>query len=65
MFANLGRFDYTADDCFKFHEAVEKHLVPLVEQSERAHQLDLNLEDFRPCDLASEPVGKSVLRHFN
>jgi len=65
MFASLGRFDYTAEDCFKFHEAVEKHLVPLVEQSERAHQQELNLEELKPWDLAAEPQGKSVLRPFN
>lgn len=65
MFASLGRFDYTSQDCFKFHEAVEKHLVPLVEQSERAHQQDLNLNDLRPWDLAAESEGKSVLRPFN
>jgi oligoendopeptidase F len=65
MFASLGRFDYTSEDCFKFHEAVEKHLVPLVEHSERAHQKDLNLNELRPWDLAAEPEGKSVLRPFN
>lgn len=65
MFASLGRFDYTAEDCFKFHEAVEKHLVPLVEQSELTHQQDLNLNELRPWDLAAEPKGKSVLRPYN
>ena len=65
MFASLGRFDYTAEDCFKFHEAVEKHLVPLVEQSELTHQQDLNLNELRPWDLAAEPEGKSVLRPYN
>ncbi|MFM7014979.1 MAG: M3 family oligoendopeptidase [Bacteroidota bacterium] len=65
MFANLGRFDYNADDCFKFHEAVEKHLVPLVERSESAHKIELGVSDLRPWDLAAEPQGKSVLRPFN
>jgi oligoendopeptidase F len=45
MFASLGRFDYTPSDCLKFHEAVEKYLVPLVEQSELEHQNDLKLSD--------------------
>ena len=29
-FKELGRFDYTIEDCFKFHEAVHKHVLPLV-----------------------------------
>ena len=51
MFASMGRFDYTPDDCFKFHDAVEKHLVPLVQQREEAHQRDLNLFELQPWDL--------------
>ncbi len=65
MFASLGRFDYTPADCFKFHEAVEKHLVQLVEQSELEHQNDLKLSELRPWDLAAEPEGKSVLKPFD
>src|SRR5688500_9328937 len=30
-FAEMGRFDYTKEDCFKFHEAVRKNIIPLVE----------------------------------
>ncbi|MGL6022451.1 MAG: M3 family oligoendopeptidase, partial [Chitinophagaceae bacterium] len=29
-FAQLGRFDYTYQDCEKFHTTVQKHLLPLV-----------------------------------
>ncbi len=29
-FAELGRFDYTKEDCFQFHEAVKLHVLPLV-----------------------------------
>ncbi len=65
MFASLGRFDYTPSDCLKFHEAVEKHLVPLVEQSELEHQNDLKLSELRPWDLAAESEGKSVLKPFD
>jgi oligoendopeptidase F len=64
MFASLGRFDYTPDDCFKFHEAVEKHLVQLVSKSEKEHQIELGLSELRPWDLAAEPIGKSVLKPF-
>ena len=30
-FAEMGRFDYTKEDCFQFHEAVKLHVLPLGE----------------------------------
>lgn len=29
-FVEMGRFDYTKEDCFRFHESVKKHVLPLV-----------------------------------
>ena len=29
-FVELGRFDYSKEDCFQFHEAVRLHVLPLV-----------------------------------
>src|SRR4051812_11027355 len=31
-FVEMGRFDYTKEDCFKFHEAVKLHVLSLVEK---------------------------------
>ena len=31
-FAEMGRFDYTKEDCFQFHEAVKLHVLPLVKK---------------------------------
>lgn len=31
-FQELGRFDYTKEDCYQFHEAVKLHVMPLVNQ---------------------------------
>ena len=31
-FRRLGRFDYTPDDCAKFHDAVEKEVMPVVRE---------------------------------
>src|SRR5206468_4271130 len=30
-FADLGRFDYTKEDCFQFHDAVKGSVLPLVD----------------------------------
>jgi oligoendopeptidase F len=62
MFAYLGRFDYSPDDCFRFHESVSRHLVPLVARVEEQHRLQLGLDDYRPWDHAAEPAGVQPLR---
>ena len=62
MFANLGRFDYNADDCFKFHDAVAKEVVPLVNFIEKNHKDSLDLDTLRPWDLSAEPNGQKPLR---
>src|SRR3989449_9539105 len=34
IFRKKERFDYTPEDCYRYHEAVEEHSIPLI------HQLD-------------------------
>jgi oligoendopeptidase F len=65
MFANLGRFDYTGDDCFKFHHAVEKFLVPLVQKNEEMHRANIGVDVLRPWDLNAEPEGQKPLRPYD
>ncbi len=63
-FASMGRFDYTKEDCFRFHEAVEQHVLPLIEamNGERAQQLGkLKL---RPYDKDVDPLGRPPLAPF-
>ena len=64
MFASLGRFDYNADDCLRFHKAVEQEVVPLVAANEKKHQKSLGLEVLRPWDQMAEPTGSNPLRPF-
>lgn len=64
MFSYLHRFDYTPDDCFKFHEAVKKHVVPfLIERAELRKQ-KLNLSVLRPWDLSVDPDLLPPLKPF-
>ena len=30
-FVEMGRFDYTKEDCFRFHDSVKEYILPLVE----------------------------------
>jgi oligoendopeptidase F len=63
-FRKLGRFDYTPDDCKKFHDAVEKEIMPAVRElhSERGRQL--GLKKLRPWDLAVDPHNRPPLKPF-
>lgn len=63
-FMELGRFDYTKEDCFQFHEAVKLHVMPLVDQIYAAKRKKLGLDTLRPWDVESEPEGIQPLRPF-
>ncbi len=65
MFRSLGRFDYTADDCFKFHEAIEKELVPLFKEFAIERAKKLNLEVLKPFDSEVDASGKEALKPFD
>jgi oligoendopeptidase F len=63
-FEELGRFDYTAQDCFKFHEAVKQHILPLVNEIYKRKKEKLGVDVLRPWDLDAEPAGTKPLRPF-
>lgn len=63
-FAELGRFDYTKEDCYQFHEAVKLHVMPLVNQIYEAKKKKLGLDSLRPWDIEAEPPGIEPLRPF-
>ena len=63
-FKELGRFDYTKEDCFAFHEAVKQHVLPLVNIIYKKKKEKLGLPVLRPWDLDAEPQGTVPLRPF-
>jgi len=63
-FAELGRFDYTKEDCFQFHEAVKLHVMPLIEKIYERKKSKLGLDTLKPWDLEAEPAGTKPLRPF-
>jgi oligoendopeptidase F len=64
-FKELGRFDYTAQDCFNFHEAVKQHVVPLVKLIYEEQRKSIGVEVLRPWDMEAEPAGIQPLQPFN
>lgn len=63
-FQELGRFDYTPEDCFAFHEAVKEHIVPLQRELLEHRQKELGIEQLKPYDVEAEPVGRKPLQPF-
>jgi oligoendopeptidase F len=63
-FAELGRFDYTKEDCFQFHEAVKLHVMPLIEKIYTRKKEKLGVDALKPWDLEAEPAGTKPLRPF-
>jgi len=63
-FKELGRFDYTKEDCFQFHDAVKQHVLPLVDEILERKKNKLGVESLRPWDTEAEPEGIKPLTPF-
>ncbi|MCB0696972.1 MAG: M3 family oligoendopeptidase, partial [Chitinophagaceae bacterium] len=63
-FKALGRFDYTPEDCFAFHDAVREHILPLNKMLSEHRRKRLGLDKMRPWDGSAEPVGTEPLQPF-
>jgi oligoendopeptidase F len=63
-FKELGRFDYTKEDCYQFHEAVKQHVLPLVNIIYQKKKEKLGLDTLRPWDIDAEPEGVRSLQPF-
>ena len=63
-FQMRGRFDYTPGDCRKFHDAVEKEIMPAVRQLQAERRKQLGLPALRPWDLGVDPLNRPSLRPF-
>jgi oligoendopeptidase F len=63
-FRRLGRFDYTPEDCEKFHQVVEKEIMPVLRELQQERQRQLGVEALRPWDLAVDPLNRPPLRPF-
>lgn len=64
MFAAMGRFDYTPNDCFDFHDAIEKEIVPIIESFDEERKRKMNLSNYKPWDTSVDAEGKAPLKPF-
>ncbi|MFN0254796.1 M3 family oligoendopeptidase [Pedobacter ureilyticus] len=64
MFQALGRFDYTPKDCYKFAEAIEHEIVPILKEQAEKRKEALGLAELKPWDLEVSTTGKPALKPF-
>lgn len=64
MFQALGRFDYTPKDCYKFAEAIEKEVVPILKEQADKRAEDLGISPLKPWDMDVSTSGKPALKPF-
>ncbi|MGA2557164.1 MAG: M3 family metallopeptidase, partial [Verrucomicrobiota bacterium] len=64
-FQARGRFDYTPADCRKFHDSVEKEIMPVLRQLQAERRRQLALPSLRPWDLNVDPFNRPALRPFD
>jgi oligoendopeptidase F len=64
MFQALGRFDYGVKDCYDFHEAIEREIVPILKEQAEKRAEALGLEILKPWDTEVDISGKPALTPF-
>jgi oligoendopeptidase F len=58
------RFDYTPADCRKFHDAVEKLVVPVLEEMKARRREEMKIEAVKPWDIDVDSKGRAALKPF-
>jgi len=58
------RFDYTPNDCFAFHQAIEELVVPIKRTLQQERKAQLGVDVLRPWDLAVDPRNRPPLAPF-
>jgi oligoendopeptidase F len=64
MFQALGRFDYTPQDCYAFHDAIEKEIVPILREQAAKRKEALKLDVLKPWDTEVDISEKPALKPF-
>ncbi|MFN2170065.1 MAG: M3 family oligoendopeptidase [Candidatus Promineifilaceae bacterium] len=63
-FRNYDRYDYTPEDCFTFHNAIEDVVVPLAGKIYEKRRRRLGLDSMRPWDVEVDSSGAPTLEPY-
>lgn len=64
IFRRNERFDYTPEDCTRFHQAVETQVVPMLREIFELQKRSLKLDSLRPWDVDCDRYGRAPLRPY-
>ncbi|RFZ85864.1 M3 family oligoendopeptidase [Mucilaginibacter terrenus] len=64
-FQELGRFDYTPQDCYAFHAAIETEVVPILRAFAEQRREALGVDTLKPWDMDVDPLGRAALKPFH
>ena len=65
MWKVLHRYDYTPQDCYSFHAAIEQEVVPVMRRIRQRRQAQLGVDALRPWDEMVDPLGRPLLKPYN
>lgn len=63
-FRTYNRFDYTPNDCLRFHDAIERVVVPAAARVYERRRARLGLDRLRPWDLEVDPSDAPPLQPY-
>ena len=63
-FIEMQRYDWGESDCFLFHHAIKKHILPLRDKILEKRKANLKLATLKPYDLNVDIYGREPLRIY-
>lgn len=64
IFAEKYRYDYTPEDSYSFHDAVEQTFVPALQKLHADRKAKMGVDTLRPWDLGHDPEGRNPLTPY-
>ncbi len=64
IFAEKYRYDYTPEDSYRFHDAVEQTFVPALRELNEDRKAKMGVDSLRPWDLSQDPEGRPPLTPY-
>jgi oligoendopeptidase F len=64
QFKAYHRFDYTPQDCKKYHRVMENYMVPLLKEITALRCKQMKLDKVRPWDISVDPLNLPPLKPF-
>ncbi|MBA2277002.1 MAG: oligoendopeptidase F, partial [Chloroflexia bacterium] len=65
VFEEKHRYDYTPEDCARFHDAVAATFVPALARRHERRREQMGLDALRPWDTAPDPAGRPALHPYD